>query len=97
MRECLCLFFKQKTAYEVRMSDWSSDVCSSDLFGVCQADSEQGRHAAHGGAHDDGLLRQCRNHVDQVATERFHLIVVIARPIAVAMTARIQADHPIAP
>src|SRR3546814_1409863 len=25
------IFFKQKTAYEVRMSDWSSDVCSSDL------------------------------------------------------------------
>src|SRR3546814_3851248 len=25
------LFFKQKTAYEVRSSDWSSDVCSSDL------------------------------------------------------------------
>src|SRR3546814_9740527 len=25
-------FFKQKTAYEVRISDWSSDVCSSDLF-----------------------------------------------------------------
>src|SRR3546814_4157961 len=25
------LFFKQKTAYEVRISDWSSDVCSSDL------------------------------------------------------------------
>src|SRR3546814_2674654 len=24
-------FFKQKTAYEMRMSDWSSDVCSSDL------------------------------------------------------------------
>src|SRR3546814_14963754 len=27
----LCFFFKQKTAYEMRMSDWSSDVCSSDL------------------------------------------------------------------
>src|SRR3546814_11769790 len=26
-----CSFFKQKTAYEMRMSDWSSDVCSSDL------------------------------------------------------------------
>src|SRR3546814_2938295 len=26
-----CLFFKQKTAYEMRISDWSSDVCSSDL------------------------------------------------------------------
>src|SRR3546814_10616798 len=27
----LFLFFKQKTAYELRISDWSSDVCSSDL------------------------------------------------------------------
>src|SRR3546814_16663318 len=27
------LFFKQKTAYEMRISDWSSDVCSSDLIG----------------------------------------------------------------
>src|SRR3546814_4178312 len=31
-------FFKQKTAYEMRISDWSSDVCSSDLHsgGGCQ-------------------------------------------------------------
>src|SRR3546814_1434775 len=28
----ICLFFKQKTAYEMRISDWSSDVCSSDLL-----------------------------------------------------------------
>src|SRR3546814_10778354 len=28
-----CFFFKQKTAYEMRISDWSSDVCSSDLCG----------------------------------------------------------------
>src|SRR3546814_2709927 len=27
----LFFFFKQKTAYELRISDWSSDVCSSDL------------------------------------------------------------------
>src|SRR3546814_15509166 len=27
-------FFKQKTAYEMRISDWSSDVCSSDLGNV---------------------------------------------------------------
>src|SRR3546814_20943149 len=35
---CFC-FFKQKTAYEMRISDWSSDVCSSDLhpFGARQA------------------------------------------------------------
>src|SRR3546814_1542777 len=29
----LFFFFKQKTAYEMRISDWSSDVCSSDLGG----------------------------------------------------------------
>src|SRR3546814_10252975 len=28
----LFFFFKQKTAYEMRISDWSSDVCSSDLW-----------------------------------------------------------------
>src|SRR3546814_6820678 len=28
---CSVFFFKQKTAYEMRISDWSSDVCSSDL------------------------------------------------------------------
>src|SRR3546814_1899912 len=27
--------FKQKTAYEMRISDWSSDVCSSDLHALC--------------------------------------------------------------
>src|SRR3546814_2316610 len=29
---CRFFFFKQKTAYEMRISDWSSDVCSSDLM-----------------------------------------------------------------
>src|SRR3546814_4452945 len=32
-------FFKQKTAYEMRISDWSSDVCSSDLGKVGRADT----------------------------------------------------------
>src|SRR3546814_2820883 len=31
LRYCCFFFFKQKTAYEMRISDWSSDVCSSDL------------------------------------------------------------------
>src|SRR3546814_1659260 len=38
---CVFFFFKQKTAYEMRISDWSSDVCSSDLPG-------QDRPAGHG-------------------------------------------------
>src|SRR3546814_8448480 len=29
---CMFFFFKQKTAYEMRISDWSSDVCSSDFM-----------------------------------------------------------------
>src|SRR3546814_615922 len=32
MHVCLFFFFKQKTAYDMRISDWSSDVCSSDLL-----------------------------------------------------------------
>src|SRR3546814_6172973 len=31
MSVVMIFFFKQKTAYEMRISDWSSDVCSSDL------------------------------------------------------------------
>src|SRR3546814_9475080 len=31
---CVVFFFKQKTAYEMRISDWSSDVCSSDLMAL---------------------------------------------------------------
>src|SRR3546814_12181553 len=38
-------FFKQKTAYEMRISDWSSDVCSSDLprWSWCEAKSHVDR------------------------------------------------------
>src|SRR3546814_5469456 len=45
-------FFKQKTAYEMRISDWSSDVCSSDLFELERArprrhcDVDRPRHHA---------------------------------------------------
>src|SRR3546814_3107091 len=42
-------FFKQKTAYEMRISDWSSDVCSSDLPARRgnRALAAQRRHADH--------------------------------------------------
>src|SRR3546814_19725620 len=38
----MVFFFKQKTAYEMRISDWSSDVCSSDLLCTLLRDSENG-------------------------------------------------------
>src|SRR3546814_341035 len=44
----LFFFFKQKTAYEMRISDWSSDVCSSDLpetgYGYIEAGNEIDGH-----------------------------------------------------
>src|SRR3546814_10701016 len=53
--EFLCFFFfKQKTAYEMRISDWRSDVCSSDLGKDVQAypaadRSQRGREPGQGG------------------------------------------------
>src|SRR3546814_6105355 len=35
----LVFFFNQKTAYEMRISDWSADVCSSDLQSLSHADA----------------------------------------------------------
>src|SRR3546814_5399604 len=41
----MIFFFKQKTAYEMRISDWSSDVCSSDLMrGGKSGDRRHHRH-----------------------------------------------------
>src|SRR3546814_971577 len=40
----MCVFFKQKQAYEMRISDWSSYVCSSDLLGG-RADPPEVRRA----------------------------------------------------
>src|SRR3546814_10150929 len=41
-------FFMQKTAYEMRISDWSSDVCSSDLLAVESQAGHDGEHDGHG-------------------------------------------------
>src|SRR3546814_4122224 len=40
-------FFKQKTAYEMRISDWSSDVCSSDLLRACRGQERRGDAGLH--------------------------------------------------
>src|SRR3546814_9912551 len=42
-------FFKQKTAYEMRISDWSSDVCSSDLVGALRSTAEKVTEGEHAG------------------------------------------------
>src|SRR3546814_5971449 len=63
-------FFKQKTAYEMRISDWSSDVCSSDLLEVALAEHLGGLgelpHADHGDQR--GVLQ----HGDELVAGRRH-------------------------
>src|SRR3546814_18587040 len=58
-RSCCGVFlFQPKTAYEMRISDWRSDVCSSDLQGLrCLRLGDQDRRPADGdpGAHHQGL------------------------------------------
>src|SRR3546814_12582182 len=55
-------FFKQKTAYEMRISDWSSDVCSSDLLGdpghadAADADEMDGPDIAANAFHRSSIL-----------------------------------------
>src|SRR3546814_7396940 len=45
---CVFFFFKQKTAYEMRISDWSSDVCSSDLRALCLGPASRHRKGTRG-------------------------------------------------
>src|SRR3546814_8040355 len=49
----MIFFFKQKTAYEMRISDWSSDVCSSDLP-KAEASEDEAHSAADGDARSAG-------------------------------------------
>src|SRR3546814_1376133 len=55
-------FFKQKTAYEMRISDWSSDVCSSDL--PTAADALCARADGGRGESDAGRAGASREHAD---------------------------------
>src|SRR3546814_8287764 len=54
-------FFKQKTAYEMRISDWSSDVCSSDLTALVQLQRRTD--------HDDRTARVVDALAEQVLAE----------------------------
>src|SRR3546814_6888710 len=70
---CYIVFFlfKQKTAYEMRISDWSSDVCSSDLDVVADAFDQHGELVA-AQARDQGLLAE--RGADATASLDQHLV-----------------------
>src|SRR3546814_14825447 len=81
-------FFKQKTAYEMRISDWSSDVCSSDLLDQDMLAREVVEQAALGdaggvgdrldrGAADPGLGHDPGRAVDKAAADEFRLLIAL--------------------
>src|SRR3546814_10907914 len=58
----IVFFFKQKTAYEMRISDWSSDVCSSDLSDAIREDSDPEQEA-----HNQRYAREYEGHTARAA------------------------------
>src|SRR3546814_6304642 len=98
-----CIFcFKQTTAYEMRISDWSSDVCSSDLHAQTaqragrpvplHADREQS-DAHHGGLYLRSIdcarrLRALQGHHRARRKPRPHLALVPAPPPPAALRRR---------
>src|SRR3546814_4238509 len=65
---CFFFFFKQKTAYEMRISDWSSDVCSSDLVAIV--------------AKHDGLAHAAAQVVAALAAEHDGIAVAVEPVVA---------------
>src|SRR3546814_9068174 len=73
----ICFFFKQKTAYEMRISDWSSDVCSSDLLFPQQSVSKLWVAMSVLDAVDDGRIS-----LDQKVRVGPEDLVVFHQPLA---------------
>src|SRR3546814_9319642 len=93
----LFFFFKQKTAYEMRISDWSSDVCSSDLAverdsgaGITGLGHTDGQRVRTGATIDDIGIGQRREPVDHVVA-RAGIDRLVARRSRV-----VQPDHVVA-
>src|SRR3546814_8851817 len=96
----LCLyvfFFKQKTAYEMRISDWSSDVCSSDLLDrrdfrqrLVTARTGKQRHVVTGGL----VAKRATQVVDADTTRSRQLFLCQIVPRGDDLDAR-QFDRPV--
>src|SRR3546814_9918866 len=76
----MLFFFKQKTAYEMRISDWSSDVCSSDLnqaFPTSRVMRKRSAYEAISSSQDIDGRYSCpagvhHGHIDRVRTGHRH-------------------------
>src|SRR3546814_6988456 len=91
----LCFFFfKQKTAYEMRISDWSSDVCSSDLFE--QNPSVSKNPASHPAFQDESSPGLNASEIRRRLAFALHSILSIAFLSAPLLNGLIAASTPIA-
>src|SRR3546814_15882008 len=88
-------FFKQKTAYEMRISDWSSDVCSSDLNGFARSNGGRGPFSLCS-ASMNGIVFSHDKLVDQFSgtyerwNMRYLYIVLIVLFTAIVLSFKIQ-------
>src|SRR3546814_20264500 len=70
-------FFKQKTAYEMRISDWSSDVCSSDLGNVdCRFAADEHDTAPASGCHPGQIVPRRANPAHDVELAQVQPVIV---------------------
>src|SRR3546814_3523027 len=76
--KCVFFFFKQKTAYEVRISDWSSDVFSSDLKATGEEAPAKGDLSPAELTMLRNLLHFSEHDADHVAIPRGEIIAVSA-------------------
>src|SRR3546814_7973098 len=82
-------FFKQKTAYEMRISDWSSDVCSSDLANFDDTLSHQGAPPGPPSISAISLRRK-----DSSTAFLSHWLTCHAPPASRAATRRLPSSSP---
>src|SRR3546814_9419827 len=81
----ICFFvFKQKTAYEMRMRDWSSDLCSSDLYDSavrhyahvdCPGHADYVKNMITGAAQMDGAILVCSAADGPMPQTREHILL----------------------
>src|SRR3546814_7555837 len=81
-------FFKQKTAYEMRISDWSSDVCSSDLL-IHGARFGSGRDSRPEDEHR-GSATHCRKQRFDIQQRQQHILTTDHADEAVAIAVTMQ-------
>src|SRR3546814_2649753 len=79
----LLFFFKQKTAYEMRISDWSSDVCSSDLDGAA--------HQLQGVDREERILAEGRDAVaaNEPLALPLHLLALVSDALEIVGRRRV--------